>query len=52
MRGECRADLASPEHDVQPILSHDQVLAGPGSQAVGDGQAPVPAADATLVPEN
>jgi hypothetical protein len=52
VRGECRADLAGPEHHVQSILSHDQILAGPGSLAAGDGRAPVPAADATPVPKN
>ena len=51
MRGEGNADLAGAEHDVQSILSHDQILAGPGGLAIGDRRAPVPVADATLVPK-
>ena len=29
VRGESTADLAGPEHHVQPILAHDRVLSPP-----------------------
>ncbi len=39
MRGQGAADLAGPEHDMQPILTHDQVLSlTPSSLAVGDSR--------------
>ena len=40
VRGQGVADLAGPEHDVQPILTHDQVLSTASSNpAVGDSPA-------------
>ena len=53
VRGEGVLDLAGPEHDMQPGLTHDQVLPLTPSHPGGRRQpASVSATDATLVPEN